>query len=113
MNTASGFSDPLVSDTPLPFHELCARIHDRITTFLDAKNVSDRVKNVQEQTRASLQVIGEALERYRWVMTMWGKWGSCEADSCVDYQSYHYHTMAAKTVLFCSFSTSVPCIGGA
>ncbi|KAF1943007.1 adenine nucleotide alpha hydrolases-like protein [Clathrospora elynae] len=64
MNTASGFSDPLVSDTPLPYHELCARIHDRIATFLDAKDVSDRVKDVQEQTRASLHVIELALEQY-------------------------------------------------
>ncbi|KAF1839418.1 adenine nucleotide alpha hydrolases-like protein [Decorospora gaudefroyi] len=65
MNTASGFSDPLVTDTPLPFPELCARIHDRIRTFLDAKNVSDRIRNVQAQTRISLDVIGEALEQYR------------------------------------------------
>ena len=65
MNTASGFSDPLVNNTPPPFHELCARINDRITTFLDAKDVSDRIKNVQEQTRISLEVIAEALERYR------------------------------------------------
>ncbi|KAI4689957.1 uncharacterized protein J4E84_004138 [Alternaria hordeiaustralica] len=64
MNTASGFSDPLVSDTPLPFDELCTRINDRIVTFLDATDVSDRVKNVQEQTRTSLRVIGEALEKY-------------------------------------------------
>jgi FAD synthetase len=68
MNTASGFSDPLVSDTPLPFHELCARIHGRIATFLDAKDVSDRVKNVQQQTRISLDVIGRALEQHRLVM---------------------------------------------
>jgi hypothetical protein len=72
MNTASGFSDPLVTDTPLPFHELCARIHDRIATFLDAKDVSDRFKNVQEQTRVSLAVIEKALEQYRLVVAMWG-----------------------------------------
>ncbi|KAI0626717.1 CysH 3-phosphoadenosine 5-phosphosulfate sulfotransferase (PAPS reductase)-FAD synthetase [Pyrenophora tritici-repentis] len=64
MNTASGFSDPLVTNTPPPFNELCARIDDRISTFLDAKHVSDRIKNVQEQTRTSLEVIAEALERY-------------------------------------------------
>jgi FAD synthetase len=72
MNAASGFSDPLVTDTPLPFHELCARIHERIGAFLDAKDVSDRVKNVQEQTRISLQVIAKALELYRFVTAMWG-----------------------------------------
>jgi FAD synthetase len=72
MNTASGFSDPLVTDTPLPFHELCARIHDRIAAFVDAKDVSDRFKNVQQQTRISLAVIEKALEQYRLVMAMWG-----------------------------------------
>ncbi|KAJ4368252.1 3'-phosphoadenosine 5'-phosphosulfate sulfotransferase [Neocucurbitaria cava] len=64
MNTAAGFSDPLVTDTPLPFHELCARIHGRIAVFLDAEDVSDRVKSVQEQTRVSLNVIDQALEQY-------------------------------------------------
>jgi len=64
MNAASGFSEPLVNDTPLPFHELCAKIHDRIAAFLDATDVPDRVKSVQEQTRISLDVIGQALEQY-------------------------------------------------
>jgi FAD synthetase len=67
MNTATGFSEPLVADTPLPFRDLCARIHDRIAAFLDAKDVSERVKSVQVQTRVSLDVIEEALARYRWV----------------------------------------------
>ena len=71
MKTDAGFSDPLVSDTPLPFRTLCARIHGRIATFLDAQDVPDRVKSVQEQTRVSLDVIGEALDRYRWVVIMW------------------------------------------
>lgn len=65
MNTATGFSDPLVSDTPLPFHDLCARIHDRISAFLDAKNVPERVRSVQEQTRVAVGVIDQALARYR------------------------------------------------
>jgi FAD synthetase len=67
MNTASGFLEPLVTDTPLPFHELCARIYDRIAAFLEAKDVSERVKSVQEQTRESLAIIDEALGKYRWV----------------------------------------------
>jgi FAD synthetase len=69
MNAASGFSEPLVTDTPLPFHELCAKIHDRIAAFLDATDVPDRVKSVQEQTRISLDVIGKALAQYRWAIT--------------------------------------------
>ncbi|EMD95486.1 hypothetical protein COCC4DRAFT_35298 [Bipolaris maydis ATCC 48331] len=64
MKSASPFPDPLVSDAPLPLHQLCARINDRITTFLDAQNVSQRVKNVQQQTQTSLQVLAEALDRY-------------------------------------------------
>lgn len=67
MNIAAGFPEPLVNDTPQPFHSLCARIHNRIAAFLDAKDVSDRVKSVQGQTRVALGVIDEALERYRWV----------------------------------------------
>ncbi|KAH7089088.1 hypothetical protein FB567DRAFT_324439 [Paraphoma chrysanthemicola] len=64
MNSATGFSEPLVTDTPLPFRDLCARIHDRIAAFLDAKDVPDRVKSVQAQTRDSLSIIEEALSRY-------------------------------------------------
>lgn len=61
-------ASPLVSDDiQLPFPELCARIHDRITAFLDEKHVSPRLQSVQEQTRVSLKVIAEALERYRYV----------------------------------------------
>ena len=69
MNTALGFSEPLVADTPLPFPEQCARIHDRIAAFLEEDTVSDRVKSVQEQTRIALGVIDEALGQYRWVVT--------------------------------------------
>jgi FAD synthetase len=65
MNSATGFAEPLVTDTPLPFHELCARIHDRISAFLDAKDASERVKSVQGQTREALGIIEEALTRYR------------------------------------------------
>jgi FAD synthetase len=69
MNTAFGFAEPLVTDTPLPFPEQCARIHDRIHTFLGDKDVSERARGVQEQTRASLAIIEKALDQYRWVAT--------------------------------------------
>jgi FAD synthetase len=65
MNTATGFAEPLVSDTPLPFHELSTKIHERISAFLDAKD--ERLSSVQRQTREALGVIDEALTRYRWV----------------------------------------------
>ncbi|KAF2645559.1 adenine nucleotide alpha hydrolases-like protein [Massarina eburnea CBS 473.64] len=58
-------AEPLVSDTPQPFPELCASIHARVAAFLEEKDVSERVKSLQAQTRASLDVIAEALERYK------------------------------------------------
>jgi FAD synthetase len=58
-------AEPLVSDTPLPFPDLCARIHDRVAAFLEEKDVTDRMKSLQTQTRTSLAVISEALERYK------------------------------------------------
>jgi FAD synthetase len=63
--TSLGSEEPLVTDTPRPFPEQCARIHDRIDAFLGAKDVSDRVKSVQEQTRTALDVIEKALDQYR------------------------------------------------
>ena len=65
---ASDVDSPLVTDTPLPFPQLCAKIHERINTFLEEKNASPRLKGVQEQTRISLQVIAKALDQYRYVV---------------------------------------------
>ncbi|KAJ4353036.1 3'-phosphoadenosine 5'-phosphosulfate sulfotransferase [Ascochyta clinopodiicola] len=62
--TALGFEEPLVTDTPRPFPEQCARIHERIDAFLGAKDVPDRVRSVQEQTRTALGVIEKALDQY-------------------------------------------------
>jgi hypothetical protein len=112
MNTASGFPDPLVSDTPLPFHELCTRINDRIAAFLDVKDISDRVKNVQEQTHTSLKVIEEALDKYRLVLTMWGTVRKLGTDSYVVYRSSPYRIMAAKTASFFLYYISALCIEG-
>lgn len=63
-HTALGFEEPLVTDTPRPFPEQCARIHERIDAFLGAKDVSERIKSVQEQTRVALSVIEKALDQY-------------------------------------------------
>lgn len=63
-HTASGFEEPLVTDTPRPFPEQCARIHQRIDAFLAARDVSERVQSVQEQTRVALGVIEKALDQY-------------------------------------------------
>lgn len=66
-NSVLGFEEPLVTDTPRPFPEQCARIHERIDAFLGTEDVSDRVKSVQEQTRHALDIIEKALDQYRWV----------------------------------------------
>ena len=97
MNTAFGSSEPLVADTPLPFPEQCARIHDRIAAFLEEETVSDRVKRVQEQTRIALGVIDEALGQYRWVVTE--SWHDPRADMYTVYQSSLWLTMEEKIVL--------------
>lgn len=97
MNTAFGFSEPLVADTPLPFPDQCAKIHDRIAAFLDKKHVSDRVKSVQQQTRIALGVIDEALGQYRWVAAAMAPCGG--ADTSSGYQSSRWPTMEERTVL--------------
>ncbi|KAH0030692.1 sulfite reductase hemo protein, partial [Aureobasidium melanogenum] len=43
---------------------LCAKVHARVTAFLAAQASTDRLRGVQEQTRLSLKVLDEALERY-------------------------------------------------
>jgi FAD synthetase len=61
-------ASPLVGETPLPFPQLCAKIHDRITAFLAEQDASPRVKGLQEQTRIALGVIEKALDQYRYVV---------------------------------------------
>ena len=46
---------------------LCAKIHGRITAFLAEEVCTERLRHVQEQTRLSLGIIAESLERYRCV----------------------------------------------
>lgn len=58
-------AEPLVADTPLSFPDLCARIHSRVQVFLDESHESDRLKSLQLQTRTSLDVILEALDKYK------------------------------------------------
>ena len=100
MNTSFGFSEPLVADTPLPFPEQCARIHDRIAAFLDKEDVSDRVKSVQEQTRIALGVIDQALEQYRWVVTVPQVLVVVQGLTYSVCQRYLWHTMEGKTASF-------------
>lgn len=50
-----------------PFAELCAQIYSRVEKFLTDDLPAEGLKGTQEQTRNSLDVISEALERYKWV----------------------------------------------
>jgi FAD synthetase len=52
-------------DLNLP--EVCARIHGKVEAFLHAEPKTERVRAVQTQTRRSLNVIEEALRKYRYV----------------------------------------------
>ncbi|KAJ4301625.1 3'-phosphoadenosine 5'-phosphosulfate sulfotransferase [Kalmusia sp. IMI 367209] len=65
-------ASPLVPDAhdarhapPPPFPDLCARIHDRVAAFLDEEHASERLRSLQAQTRLSLEVISEALDKYQ------------------------------------------------
>lgn len=62
-------STPLIPELPLSFSDICARIHDRISTFLIEETNEQNLRSVQEQTRISLGVISEALDRYRYILT--------------------------------------------
>lgn len=103
-NTALGFEEPLVTDTPRPFPEQCARIHERIDAFLATKDVSDRVKSVQEQTQHALDIIEQALDQYRWVTWLDVGYGGTvdgvltPTPVCLRYL---LHTMAARIALCC------------
>jgi hypothetical protein len=65
------YRDPLIDkeESFLPQHQvalpdLARRIGSRVNRFLNLRPKDDHIKNVQEQTRASLKVVSEALDRY-------------------------------------------------
>lgn len=45
---------------------VCSEVYSRLSAFLAEEPSTDRLRKVQEQSRISLQVIHEALERYRY-----------------------------------------------
>ena len=45
--------------------DICAQVHERLETFLASEPRNERLRSVQEQSRLSLRIIEEALERYR------------------------------------------------
>lgn len=49
----------------LPLSEVCAVANTRVQQFLDERTQDERLQGVQGQVRKSLDIIEEALERYR------------------------------------------------
>lgn len=84
---------------------LCAKVHARVTAFLAAQTSTDRLRGVQEQTRLSLKVLEEALERYRLVVRieLLARTRLISIQVSLNCPS---RTMAAKTVWSSSFSIS-------
>ena len=52
-------------DAATSLRALCAQIHARIEAFLQEDVETEKLRRVQAQTRISLGVISEALQRYR------------------------------------------------
>jgi len=63
---ASGTTETIAQDNEPDLSALCNKVHARITAFLDTEPATDRLRKVQEQTRLSLRIIDEALDRYKW-----------------------------------------------
>jgi hypothetical protein len=57
---------PTISQSnPPSLPTICAQIHDRLEAFLTSEPTTGRLRGVQEQSRLSLRIIDEALQRYR------------------------------------------------
>ncbi|KAF2772808.1 adenine nucleotide alpha hydrolases-like protein [Teratosphaeria nubilosa] len=57
---------PTITQYPIPpaLPELCAKVHERVDAFLKSNPESERLRSVQAQSKISLGVLEEALERY-------------------------------------------------
>ena len=60
-----GNTATITQDPPQALPELCARVHYRLQKFLESEAKTERLRAVQEQSRSSLKILEEALERYR------------------------------------------------
>jgi hypothetical protein len=90
--------ESLFPDAQLPLPELCARIHEKIEEFLDEEFEEEGLKRVQRQTRTSLKVIEDALERYRLVHTLCYEQAAWSNDEWIVFPRYLSPIMAGKTV---------------
>ena len=49
-----------------PLRMLCAELHEKVTAFLQENFKTERLRATQAQTKRSLAVIQEALDRYEY-----------------------------------------------
>ncbi len=58
-------ADAPLTATTLP--DLCTELRRKVLAFLEEPTDDEAVRHTQEQTRVSLQVVEEALKRYKYV----------------------------------------------
>lgn len=63
-----GDSATIAHDSPLTLPELCAKIHAKVDAFLKRETKIERLRSVQRQSKLSLNILEESLERYRCVV---------------------------------------------
>ncbi|KAF2716350.1 adenine nucleotide alpha hydrolases-like protein [Polychaeton citri CBS 116435] len=63
-NDSAGRTETILKDDEGPLPQLCQKIHARVHAFINAEPGNERLRAVQEQTRLSLRIIEEALDRY-------------------------------------------------
>ncbi|KAI7408530.1 hypothetical protein KC336_g13090, partial [Hortaea werneckii] len=59
-----GNTATITQDPPQALPELCAQVHARVAAFLRTEPATERLRNVQQQSRLSLRILEEALDRY-------------------------------------------------
>jgi len=100
---------PLLPAQPLSLPELCFRVHERVSAFLAQDAPTRRLRSVQEQTRISLDVIQEALRRYKYGLgDKILQRSRRPLNTIPGSRSSQYPTMAAKTAWSSSSSTCPP-----
>ncbi|KAK5720789.1 3'-phosphoadenosine 5'-phosphosulfate sulfotransferase [Elasticomyces elasticus] len=61
---SNGNTATIAQDPPHALPELCAKVHQKLEAFLKKEPATERVRQVQEQSRTSLGILEEALQRY-------------------------------------------------
>lgn len=61
---ARGTTETTAQNGEAQLQQLCSKVHARIAAFLDANASTDVLRQVQDQTRLTLKILDEALERY-------------------------------------------------